>query len=271
MPELPEVETTRRGIESSLIQHRIVRVLVRMPKLRWPIPAELSQLVTGKTVQRVTRRAKYILLQVDGGSVLIHLGMSGSLRLLQSDLTPGKHDHVDFHLDSGRLLCFNDPRRFGSILWLENDPLDHPLLVNLGPEPLSDGFDGDYLYGRSRGRKVAIKTLLMNNQLVAGIGNIYASEALFMAGIRPDRRAGRVSRARYRTLAACIKEVLNRAIAMGGTTLRDFINADGQPGYFKQTLMVYGRGNQPCSKCRTLLKQIRLGQRSSVFCSRCQR
>jgi|TARA_Y100000031_G_scaffold49427_1_gene56705 formamidopyrimidine-DNA glycosylase len=271
MPELPEVETTRRGIAPNLIQHKIVRVLVRMPNLRWPVPAELTQLLTGKTVNRVTRRAKYILLWVDGGSVLIHLGMSGSLGLVQADLTPGKHDHVDFFLDSGILLRFTDPRRFGSILWLASDPFEHPLLANLGPEPLSDSFDGEYLHRRSRGRKVAVKMLLMNNRLVAGIGNIYASEALFVAGIRPDRAAGRISRTRYETLSACIKEVLNRAIEMGGTTLRDFLNADGRPGYFKQTLMVYGRADQPCTKCRKLLKQIRLGQRSSVFCSSCQR
>jgi|TARA_Y100000310_G_scaffold309708_1_gene354104 formamidopyrimidine-DNA glycosylase len=271
MPELPEVETTRRGIAPNLIQHKIVRVLVRMPNLRWPVPAELTQLLTGKTVNRVTRRAKYILLWVDGGSVLIHLGMSGSLGLVQADLTPGKHDHVDFFLDSGILLRFTDPRRFGSILWLASDPFEHPLLANLGPEPLSDSFDGEYLHRRSRGRKVAVKMLLMNNRLVAGIGNIYASEALFVAGIRPDRAAGRISRTRYETLSACIKEVLNRAIEMGGTTLRDFLNADGRPGYFKQTLLVYGRADQPCTKCRKLLKQIRLGQRSSVFCSSCQR
>lgn len=271
MPELPEVETTRRGIESSLLHRKIAHVLVRMPKLRWPVPPELAHLVTGKTIEQVMRRAKYLVLKLDGGSVLIHLGMSGSLRLVQSNLTAGKHDHVDFCFDSGIVLRYNDPRRFGSILWLENDPLKHPLLKDLGPEPLCDGFDGDYLYQLSRGRKVAIKMLLMNNQVVAGIGNIYASEALFTAGIRPDRAAGRISRARYLTLAACIKEVLNRAIAMGGTTLRNFLKPDGQPGYFKQTLLVYGRGEQPCTKCRMPLKQIRLGQRSSVFCSRCQR
>lgn len=271
MPELPEVETTRRGIEPHLMQRKIVRVLVRMPELRWPIPADLSQRLTGRTIERVIRRAKYLLLQVDSGFLMIHLGMSGSLRLVRSDVTAGKHDHVDMELDSGIVLRYNDPRRFGSILWLEGDPGKHPLLVNLGPEPLADNFDGDYLYGVSRRRKVAIKVLLMNNQVVAGIGNIYASEALFLAGIRPDRMAGRISRVRYHNLAKVIKEVLSRAIEMGGTTLRDFFGADGQPGYFTQALNVYGRGNQPCCKCQHLLKETRLGQRSSVYCSRCQR
>jgi len=270
MPELPEVETTRRGIEPHLIQHKIVRVLVRMPQLRWPVPAELGQLLTGRTFERVTRRSKYLLLQVDNGHTMIHLGMSGSLKLVRADMRPGKHDHVDFCLDNGFALRYNDPRRFGSILWLGDDPYQHPLLASLGPEPLSEDFDGDYLYEISRSRKVPIKLMLMNSHLVAGIGNIYANEALFMAGIRPDRAAGRISRMRYQVLAVKIKEVLEKAIEMGGTTIRDFVGADGQPGYFKQTLLVYGKGNQPCSNCRTLLKEVRLGQRSSVFCRRCQ-
>ena len=271
MPELPEVETTRRGIEPHVIQREILGVLVRMPRLRWPVPPQLSQLLTGRTIDGVMRRAKYLLLKVGSGHLMIHLGMSGSLRLVQADTPAGKHDHVDFRLDSGFLLRYSDPRKFGSILWLESDPFSHPLLVNLGPEPLSDGFDGDYLYRCSRGRKVAVKSLLMNSRMVVGIGNIYANETLFLAGIRPDRAAGRISRTRYQRLAEHINEVLNRAIEMGGTTLRDFVGVDGQPGYFRQTLLVYGRGNQLCTECQTLLTEIRLGQRSSVFCRTCQR
>jgi len=270
MPELPEVETTLRGISPHLIGRKVVAVHVRQPRLRWPIPDQLAQILTGQTFNAVKRRAKYLILHTDAGCLMIHLGMSGSLRIVNSDMPPDKHDHMDVCLEDELTLRYRDPRRFGSVHWLNPGQDSHPLLANLGPEPFSDYFDGEYLYRVTRKRRVAVKQLIMNSQVVVGVGNIYANEALFRAGIRPDRAAGRISRQRYESLATCIKEVLRDAVKQGGTTLRDFIGGNGQPGYFRQSLRVYGRGNQTCTKCLRTLKEIRLGQRSTVFCIRCQ-
>lgn len=270
MPELPEVETTLRGISPHLIGRKVIAVHVRQPRLRWPVPDNLAQILTGQTIDAVRRRAKYLLLRTGAGSLMIHLGMSGSLRIVVDEIPPGKHDHVDICLD-GLTLRFRDPRRFGSMFWLDPGSDSHPLLDNLGPEPLSNMFNGAYLYRISRKRRVAVKQLIMNSRVVAGVGNIYANEALFKAGIRPDRAAGRISGGRYESLAECIKQVLCDAIEQGGTTIRDFSGADGEPGYFRQSLNVYGRGSQTCVRCLHPLKEIRLGQRTTVFCNRCQR
>ncbi|MEH6909329.1 MAG: bifunctional DNA-formamidopyrimidine glycosylase/DNA-(apurinic or apyrimidinic site) lyase [Oceanicoccus sp.] len=271
MPELPEVETTRRGIAPH-IQGRIVkRLVIRQPKLRWPIPSTLSSLTRNRKILSVERRAKYLLLGLDNGLIIIHLGMSGSLRIIDSSEPPMAHDHVDFVLDGGVAMRFTDPRRFGCVLWQGADEPLHSLLASLGPEPLSNEFDGDVLFQRSRGRKAPVKTFLMDNKNVVGVGNIYANEALFAAGIRPDRASGRISRQRYQVLADEVKRVLAQAIEQGGTTLRDFVGGDGKPGYFKQALKVYGRGGQLCVTCDQTLTEIRLGQRSTVYCQRCQR
>jgi len=269
MPELPEVETSRRGIAPLLEGRRVIAVRVRQRRLRWPVPAEIDALV-GQTIARVERRAKYLLLQADRGWVILHLGMSGSLRILPAEQPPGKHDHLDMVLEDGAVLRFNDPRRFGAWLWTEQ-PLDHPLLARLGPEPLSDAFDGAYLQAACDGRQKPIKLVLMDNHIVVGVGNIYANEALFAAGIDPRRPAGRISARRLARLVTIVKQVLSRAIEQGGTTLRDFTRTDGRPGYFAQQLQVYGRGGEPCRVCRRPLRQLRLGQRTTVFCSHCQR
>lgn len=271
MPELPEVETTRRGIEPHVRGRRIERLVVRQPRLRWPIPPELAVLLAGQTIERVERRGKYLLFPFARGTLLIHLGMSGSLRIIAAEQAAGKHDHVDIVLNSGQALRYTDPRRFGAMLWCDGDVRVHPLLAELGPEPLTEAFDGDYLFERSRARSAPVKTFLMDSHIVVGVGNIYANEALFSAGIRPDRAAGRVSRARYALLAAEVKRVLARSIKQGGTTLRDFVGGDGNPGYFRQQLNVYGRGGEPCRACGVALKEIRLGQRSTVFCPHCQK
>jgi formamidopyrimidine-DNA glycosylase len=248
----------------------VTQVVVRQPKLRWPIPASLSQL-EGQVIESVSRRAKYLLLETLAGTCIIHLGMSGNLRILPSDAPPTKHDHVDIIFRHGKLLRLNDPRRFGAVLWTLLPASEHALLAKLGPEPLSDAFDEDLLFRRSRGRSLAVKQLVMDNHVVVGVGNIYANEALFRAGIHPKRAAGQVSKARYETLTIRIKSVLAEAIEQGGTTLRDFAQADGKPGYFKQTLAVYGRDNQPCPQCGTAIKSIRIGQRNTFYCPECQR
>ena len=271
MPELPEVETTRRGIEPHVRGQRIERLIVRQPRLRWPIPPELSELLRGKIIERVERRGKYLLVGFEHGTVLIHLGMSGSLRIIPIGQAVGKHDHVDIELGSGQALRYTDPRRFGAMLWHEGDVSAHPLLAELGPEPLTAAFDGVYLFERSRGRGAPVKAFLMDSHIVVGVGNIYANEALFSAGIRPDRAAGRISQARYIALAEEVKRVLARSIKQGGTTLRDFVGGDGNPGYFRQQLNVYGRGDEPCLVCGTALHEIRLAQRSTVFCRQCQK
>lgn len=271
MPELPEVETTRCGIAPHVVGQRVVGVLVRQPKLRWPVPAALRQLLVGQEVSQLSRRAKYLLFQMPGGTMMIHLGMSGSLRIVPADTPADLHDHADIHLENGTMLRYTDPRRFGAILWLEGAPLEHELLKNLGPEPLSDAFSAGHLYSLAGQRKVPVKSFIMDGHVVVGVGNIYANEALFRAGIHPKRAVGRISLARYQRLTGEIKQTLSEAIASGGTTLKDFVGGDGKPGYFKQELKVYGRGGLPCVECGEVLKEIRLGQRSTVFCSNCQR
>lgn len=270
MPELPEVETTRRGIAPHLQGQRVSRLVVRERHLRWPIPEDLAIQIEGQCFDAIERRAKYLLLRIGGGTLIGHLGMSGSLRLVPAGTPPGKHDHVDIELESGMALRYTDPRRFGALLWARADE-PHALLGKLGPEPLSAAFDGERLYQLSRGKSTAVKPFIMDNAVVVGVGNIYASEALFAAGIDPRREAGRISRQRYLRLAEEIKRILAAAIERGGTTLRDFVGGDGQPGYFKQELFVYGRGGQLCKQCGTTLSEVRLGQRSSVFCRNCQR
>ena len=271
MPELPEVETTRRGIAPSLEGRRIARVIIRERRLRWPVPPGLERRLTGRTVTGVRRRAKYLLIDTEAGTLIAHLGMSGSLRVLGGDAPLIAHDHVDLVLDSGRILRFNDPRRFGCLQWVEGDAGQHPLLAHLGPEPLEDDFSGDILWRRARGRRVAIKLFIMNAQIVVGVGNIYASEALFRAGIRPGTPARRVSRARMAALAAAIREVLGEAIKVGGTTLRDYVSPDGMPGYFRQKLFVYERAGEPCRRCRTPIRHAVQGQRSTYYCPSCQK
>jgi formamidopyrimidine-DNA glycosylase len=275
VPELPEVETTRRGIAPYLIGRRVLGVTLRRPDLRWPIPAAISELLPGQRIDAVERRAKYLLLHTEIGSALLHLGMSGVLRVLPPDAPVGKHDHVDITLErtatqADRILRFTDPRRFGCLLW-QAPGETHPLLANLGPEPLTDAFDGDLLWHLSRGRTAAVKLFLMDNAVVVGVGNIYASEALFAAGIDPRRAAGSVSRVRYARLAAEVKRILAWAIERGGTTLRDFLNPDGAPGYFFRELNVYGRAGEPCHVCGTAIRQVVLGQRSTFWCPHCQR
>ncbi len=270
MPELPEVETTRRGVEPHVVSQRVARVEVRQPRLRYEVSPELAQCLTGSIIRGVTRRAKYLLFETDHGRLMIHLGMSGSLRLARASSVPGKHDHIDIGFANGSLLRFHDPRRFGSMLWLP-DRQSHPLLDSLGPEPLSEDFSVATLYERSRRRSVPVKSFIMDSHTVAGVGNIYANEALYRAGIRPDRPAMGISRGRYGGLVHSIKDVLAEAIVAGGTTLRDFVREDGRPGYFRSRLDVYGRGGEPCLRCRRSLKEIRLTGRSTVFCSRCQR
>lgn len=270
MPELPEVETTRQGIAPHCEGQTITKVLIRNGKLRWPVPEDLPFRLQGQVIRAVDRRAKYLFLHLDGGTVIVHLGMSGSLRVITDDSPAMTHDHVEITLDNGRMLRFNDPRRFGCWLWTD-DCKQHPLIRNLGPEPLSDAFSGAWLYRLSRGKQTPIKSFIMDNHVVVGVGNIYANEALFKAGIHPKRKAGRISLDRYHKLVEAIRETLSAAILMGGTTLRDFVNSDGKPGYFAQSLMVYGRGGAPCLECETTLKEIRMNNRSSVYCSRCQR
>ena len=271
MPELPEVETTRRGIEPHILHKQITKVILRERKLRWPVPARLPELLRDRSVNAVRRRAKYLLLDFDDAALMIHLGMSGSLRLVSAADPVRKHDHVDFCFRGGKTLRFHDPRKFGSIHWIPGDPALHPLLKDLGPEPLGDEFSGDLLFRLSRKRKAPVKTFIMDSHVVVGVGNIYANEALFRAGIRPTRAAGSVSRARYMQLAQAIREVLGEAIRVGGTTLRDFIGGDGEPGYFRQSLAVYGRGGMRCKNCGGILQEVRLGQRATVYCGRCQR
>lgn len=274
MPELPEVETTRRGIAPH-IEGRVLRqVDVRDGRLRWPVPEGLDSLLQGRKLLSVERRGKYLLMRFSAGHLLMHLGMSGSLRIVDGH-TPeaeqiGKHDHIDLLFSGGMILRYTDPRRFGSLLWTDQPVAEHALIQHLGPEPLEADFTSDYLYQRSRKKKQAIKTFIMDSQVVVGVGNIYANEALFRSGIRPTRAAGSVSRAKYECLVADIKAVLAQAIEQGGTTLKDFVGGDGKPGYFKQELLAYGRGGEPCVECGKAMKEIKLGQRATVYCTRCQ-
>ncbi len=270
MPELPEVETTRRGIAPHLMGRQITTVTLRRPDLRWPIPLAIRDELPGQRIADVQRRAKYLLMEAQSGSAILHLGMSGCLRVLPANTPAGTHDHVDLGIEGGSILRLTDPRRFGALLWQPRGET-HPLLAHLGPEPLSDTFDGALLYRLSRGRRGPVKTFLMDQTIVVGVGNIYAAESLFEAGIDPRRAAGRISLQRYERLATAVKRILNFAITRGGTTLRDFINPDGAPGYFEQELLVYGRDGQPCRVCATPLEHMALGQRATVWCPRCQR
>ena len=270
MPELPEVETTRRGIRTALRGRSVTGLVLREHRLRWPVDRSLGLELAGQRVLDVRRRAKYLLIELERGTLLAHLGMSGSLRVLPLEAPLLTHDHYDLVLDSGRCLRFNDPRRFGSLLWVTGDPAEHPLLAELGPEPLERGFTADYLAAKARGRRVAIKPFLMDQRVVVGVGNIYASEALFRSGINPRRAAGRVSRERLERLVGAVRDVLGEAIRQGGTTLRDYVNAEGTPGYFRQKLYAYERGGEPCRRCRTPIRQFTQGQRSTYYCPTCQ-
>lgn len=271
MPELPEVETSRRGIKPHILNKKVIDVIVRQKQLRWPIPSALKKQLIGHKIQQVERRGKYILLRTQAGTVILHLGMSGSLRILNKSVAAEKHDHFDILFNNNKVLRLRDPRRFGSVLWTTSDPLKHKLLINLGPEPLSEEFTAEYLFALSRSRKVVIKTFLMNSHIVVGVGNIYANESLFRAGINPKRAANKISLARYQKLVPAIKSILEKSIEQGGTTLKDFINEDGKPGYFQQTLAVYGRASKPCIQCGKIITQITQAQRSTFYCSQCQR
>lgn len=284
MPELPEVEVIRRDLVSRLEGQQIARVTIRNPNLRWPVPLNLGQMLVGLKIERVLRRGKYLLFSCGEGTLIVHLGMSGSLRLVAAPSTspsanpdtastptpPQKHDHVDLVLDNGATLRFRDPRRFGAMLWTTGNVAQHPLLAHLGPEPLTEAFNGNLLYRRTRGRSVSVKEAVMNSRIVTGVGNIYTNEALFHARINPAMPAGKLGLTRCRTLAQAIKQTLRLAIEAGGSSLRDFIGSDGNPGYFQQQYWVYGRAGQPCRKCGTLIVQIRQGQRSSFYCPQCQ-
>jgi formamidopyrimidine-DNA glycosylase len=270
MPELPEVETTRRGVEPHVVGRRIVTLAVHEPRLRWPVASAIADEVSGQRVQGAGRRAKYLLIELERGTLLLHLGMSGSLRVLPAGTPRMAHDHLDLVLDSGFVLRFNDPRRFGSLHYTADDPRVHPLLAKLAPEPFDAAFDADYLAKITRRRRVAIKHLLMNSRLVVGVGNIYANEALFRARIRPSRRASSLTRAECRRLVRAVRAVLTTAIRAGGTTLRDYVNAEGDAGYFSQKLYVYERAGKPCRVCRTPIRSRTQGQRSTYFCPRCQ-
>lgn len=270
MPELPEVETSRRGIAPWVLNQQVCGVVVRDRRLRWPVPGDIDNELPGQVIRSLRRRAKYLLFETGAGTAMLHLGMSGSLRIIDSDEPAGKHDHVDIQFDSGKALRFRDPRRFGSLLW-SRTPYEHDLLRSLGPEPLSDEFDGNYLRRKARGRRVSIKQFIMNGSVVVGVGNIYASEALFLARIHPRRRADRISAVRMSQLAEAIKSVLQSAIEAGGTTLRDFHGGDGEPGYFQQELNVYGRDDVPCPRCKRPVSVLVLGQRSTFYCKDCQK
>lgn len=271
MPELPEVETTRRGIRPHIQGHTVQRVVIRQPKLRWPVCPQLPEHLQGQRIMDVSRRGKYLLLSFEHGTVLWHLGMSGSLRIINDDAPHGKHDHVEWELSNGQILRFNDPRRFGAVVWTEGPAYEHPLLHHLGPEPLSDLFDGDYLFSRSRRRTVAVKSWLMDSKTVVGVGNIYANEALFASAIHPLKKTRELSRPQCDRLVQNVKRILTYAIERGGTTLRDFVGGDGKPGYFAQELAVYGRGGQPCRNCTKPLTERHLTQRSTVYCTVCQK
>lgn len=270
MPELPEVETVRRGLAPHVVGHRLRGARVRNPRLRWPVPAKLDVLVADQIVESLERRGKYLILKLEHGGLLLHLGMSGSLRLVDTKTRPEKHDHIDLLLDKGQTLRLRDPRRFGAVLWSET-PDAHPLLTKLGIEPLEKNFDGAALHAMTRGKNTAIKHLIMDAHLVVGVGNIYANEALFQAGIRPTLRAGKLSRPRCERLADAIKDTLRRAIKAGGSTLRDFVNGHGEPGYFQQSYFVYGRAGEPCRQCGATIKLLRQANRATYYCPICQK
>jgi formamidopyrimidine-DNA glycosylase len=270
MPELPEVETTLRGILPHIDQQTITAVTIRNRSLRWPIPKNFEKTIIGQSILRLYRRAKYIIIQCDEGSILLHLGMSGRLRILSTDTPAQKHDHVDIHFSNGQILRFTDPRRFGALLWTDDAADEHRLLAHLGPEPLTADFNSDYLVKKAKSHQLAVKSFIMDGKIVVGVGNIYASEALFMAGIHPEQPANTISKLHYQKLAEAIKVILKSAIKKGGTTLKDFTKSDGSPGYFSIELQVYGKAGKPCPHCHTILQLIRIGQRSTVFCNACQ-
>jgi formamidopyrimidine-DNA glycosylase len=270
MPELPEVETTGRGISPHITGKKIKKVIVRQRQLRWLIADDFENNLVGKTIESVERRAKYLLLKTENGTLIIHLGMSGNLRIVANSSPANFHDHVDIIFNESTVLRFNDQRRFGALVWATGNILKHPLLCDLGIEPLTDDFTSELLFQLSRRKRMPVKTFLMNGKIVVGVGNIYANEVLFLAGILPTRHAGDLSFSDCKKLVACIRDVLTKAIEQGGTTLRDFVNADGKAGYFQQQLHVYGRGNLPCTKCAQPLQEIRIANRTTVFCPNCQ-
>ncbi len=270
MPELPEVETTARGIRSHIESRKILDVKIRNNRLRWPVDNNLSKILASQTLKSVTRRAKYLLLNFETGTLIIHLGMSGSLRVITEPTELKKHDHISLFFDNEIELRYHDPRRFGAMLWTEELIEQHPLFIKLGPEP-SEILDPDYLYKLSRDKKAAIKSFIMDNHHIVGVGNIYANEALFLSGIHPKRAAGKISKARFRVLQTHIQAVLKKAIEQGGTTLRDFVNSDGQPGYFAQQLNVYGKAGESCPVCETTIKSLTIAQRNTFYCPNCQR
>lgn len=271
MPELPEVEITLRGLEPHLVGQHVTGLEIRQPQLRWPIPKDLPNLLCGQIIRALRRRAKYLLFEFDHGTLILHLGMSGSLRILAADTPANTHDHFDLLLANGLLMRLCDPRRFGAVLWHEGDVSQHPLLARLGPEPLQKDFDAEYLHRVTRNRTAAIKLVIMDSHVVVGVGNIYANEALFRADIRPQLAANKLSRPRCGRLVQAIRDTLREAISLGGSSLRDFVGSDGNPGHFQQHYWVYGRAGEPCKKCGALIKQVRQGQRSSFYCPVCQR
>ena len=270
MPELPEVEITRRGLEPLIVNRQITSVHIYKKKLRWEIPAYLVDTLKNQTIKKISRRAKYLLIDFKVGQLVIHLGMSGSISVVPTSEPLKKHHHFELILDNSTSMRFHDPRRFGSILWQKNNE-QLTLLKNLGPEPLSYDFDDNSLYKASRGKKMSIKAFIMDSNIVVGVGNIYASESLFLAGISPKRQAGKTSQNRYRILTKCIKKILSDAINNGGTTLNDFSNVDGEAGYFAQVLSAYGRNDMPCKRCDGTIKRIVQNQRGTYYCPKCQK
>lgn len=271
MPELPEVETTRRGLEPHVVGRRIREVVVRESRLRWPVPRDLARRLRGQEVLAIRRRGKYLVFDCAQGHLIVHLGMSGRLTVVPTQLPAAAHDHIDLRFEGPSALRLTDPRRFGAMLWVSGPAERHALLKDLGMEPLEAAFTGSALHARARDRRVAVKHFLMNAHIVTGVGNIYANEALFHAGVHPLRAAGRVSRARWDRVAASVRETLTRAIAAGGTTLRDFASADGTPGEFQTDCAVYGREGEPCRACGGPIRQVRQGSRSTFYCPTCQR
>lgn len=270
MPELPEVETILRGISPAFTNQKIVDVIIRAQRLRWPIPKNLKQKLLDQVVTNISRRGRYLLLETRAGTVIIHLGMSGKLQVLPKDHLLTKHEHLNIVFENSRALCYIDPRRFGAILWTEGNPLQYPLLANLGLEPFDPNFNGEYLLTQARNRKICIKQFIMNNSVVTGVGNIYANEALFRSKIYPFVPAKAISKKQFQTLAINIQKILKQAIENSGTTLRDYATSEGKSGAFQKLLQVYGRNGKPCQRCKTILQQQRIGQRSTVFCPRCQ-
>lgn len=271
MPELPEVETTLRGLAPHLLGETVSDIVIRQPKLRWPIPHDLPHILHNQTIRSLQRRAKYLLLNFDHGALILHLGMSGHLRILTCATLPEKHDHFDLILRNGKTMRLRDPRRFGAVLWHVGKPATHPLLAKLGPEPLLDEFDSDVLYRTIRSRSTAIKLVMMDNQVVVGIGNIYANESLYRAGINPKLPARSLTKIHCERLVTEIRNTLRESIELGGSSLRDYVDSDGQQGYFQQNYWVYGRAGLPCRRCGTQIQLIRQGQRTSFYCTQCQK